>query len=137
MPSVPVQLMLKYDPPMISIVYHFEHKQNERFFHDIQVEKRLLETLNEEDLASHLYVTEAYYFNPKQIKRQQVRLSLPLIAPPHIVDQTPEEAQRGLCDQGSEQAAIAADSHSEQEPRADRAGAKEEELLPEEALHEL
>jgi hypothetical protein len=35
MPSVPVQLMLKYDPPMISIVYHFEHKQNERFFHDI------------------------------------------------------------------------------------------------------
>lgn len=83
MPSVPVQLMLKFDPPMISIVYHFEHKQNERFFHDIQVEKRLLETLNEEDLASHLYVTEAYYFNPKQIKRQQVRHSLPLIAPPH------------------------------------------------------
>ena len=78
MPSVPVQLMLKYDPPMISIVYHFEHKQNERFFHDIQVEKRLLETMNEEDLASHLYVTEAYYFNPKQIKRQQVRLPTPI-----------------------------------------------------------
>jgi hypothetical protein len=72
MPSVPVQLMLKYDPPKISIVYHFEHKQNERYYHDILIEKRLLESLSDEDLASHLYVTEAYYFNPKQIKRQQV-----------------------------------------------------------------
>ncbi len=97
MPSVPVQLMLKYDPPMISIVYHFEHTQNERFFHDIQVEKRLLETMNEEDLASHLYVTEAYYFNPKQIKRQQVRLPTTLTLSP-LVDQTPQEAQRGICD---------------------------------------
>jgi hypothetical protein len=70
MPSVPVQLMLKFDPPKISIVYHFEHKQNERYFHDIMIEKRLLESMSEEDLASHLYVTEAYYFNPKQIRRQ-------------------------------------------------------------------
>ena len=28
------------------------------------------ESMSEEDLASHLYVTEAYYFNPKQIRRQ-------------------------------------------------------------------
>jgi len=65
MPSVPVQLMLKYDPPKISIVYHFEQKQNERFYHDIMIEKRMLESMSEEDLASHLYVAEAYYFNPK------------------------------------------------------------------------
>lgn len=25
-----------------------------------------------EDVVSHLYVTEAYYFNPKQVKRNQL-----------------------------------------------------------------
>ena len=65
MPSVPVQLMLKYDPPKICIVYHFENKDNEKFYHDIVLEKRMLETMSDEDLTSHLYVTEAYYFNPK------------------------------------------------------------------------
>lgn len=70
MPSVPVQLMLKFDPPKISVVYHFESKPNEKFYHDIDIERRLLETLSDEDLTSHLYVSEAYYFNPKQIKRQ-------------------------------------------------------------------
>jgi hypothetical protein len=83
MPSVPVQLMLKYDPPKISIVYHFEHKPNERYYHDIVIERRLVENMSDEDLASHLYVTEAYYFNPKQIKRQQVTLlTLKYIAAP-------------------------------------------------------
>ncbi len=72
MPSVPVQLMLKFDPPKISLVYHFEHKEQDKFFHDIALERRMLETMSDEDLASHLYVTEAYYFNPKQIKRQQI-----------------------------------------------------------------
>lgn len=72
MPSVPVQLLLKFDPPMITIVYHFEEKEHDKYFHDILVEKRLLESLSEEDLTSHLYVTEAYYFNPKQIKRPQI-----------------------------------------------------------------
>lgn len=74
MPSVPVQLMLKYDPPKITIVYHFENKEHDKYFHDIMIEKRLLETMSEEDFASHLYISEAYYFNPKQIKRQQVSL---------------------------------------------------------------
>jgi len=64
--------MLKYDPPKITIVYHFEQKENERYYHDIMLERRMLETMTEEDMVSHLYVTEAYYFNPKQIKRQQV-----------------------------------------------------------------
>ena len=27
---------------------------------------------NNEDVVSHLYVTEAYYFNPKQVKRSQL-----------------------------------------------------------------
>jgi hypothetical protein len=76
MPSVPTQLMLKYDPPKITIVYHFEQRENERFYHDIPVERRLLETLSDDEITSHLYVTEAYYFNPKQIKRQQVSESI-------------------------------------------------------------
>jgi hypothetical protein len=65
--------MLKYDPPKITIVYHFEQKENERYYHDIMLERRMLETMTEEDMVSHLYVTEAYYFNPKQVKRQQVK----------------------------------------------------------------
>ncbi len=27
-PSVPTQLMIKYNPPKLTIVYHFEQKQN-------------------------------------------------------------------------------------------------------------
>lgn len=57
--------MIKYDPPTITIVYHFEKNDKDKFFHDIFVEKRMLENLSEEDIVSHLYVTEAYYFNPK------------------------------------------------------------------------
>lgn len=74
MPSVPVQLMLKYDPPKISVVYYFEQRENERFYHDILVERRMLESMTDDEIVSHLYITEAYYFNPKQIKRQQVTL---------------------------------------------------------------
>jgi hypothetical protein len=28
-PSVPTQLMVKYDPPKLTIVYHFEQKSND------------------------------------------------------------------------------------------------------------
>jgi len=79
MPSVPTQLMLKYDPPKITIVYHFEQREKERFYHEIMVERRMLETMSDDDITSHLYVTEAYYFNPKQIKRQQVRINIKII----------------------------------------------------------
>ncbi len=65
MPSVPTQLMLKFNPAKITIVYHFEKNDKEKFYHDIYVEKRMLETMNDEDIVSHLYISEAYYFNPK------------------------------------------------------------------------
>ena len=32
----------------------------------------MLMTRTTDDVVSHLYVTEAYYFNPKQIKRSQL-----------------------------------------------------------------
>lgn len=71
-PSVPTQLMLKYNPPKLTIVYHFEQKQNQQFYHDIFIDKDMLANKNTDEIVSHLYVTEAYYFNPKQIKRTQL-----------------------------------------------------------------
>ena len=68
-PSVPTQLMIKYNPPKITIVYHFEQRRNQQFYHDIMLERDMLCTRSTDDVVSHLYVTEAYYFNPKQIKR--------------------------------------------------------------------
>ena len=119
--------MLKYDPPKITIVYHFEQRENERFYHEILVEKRMLETMSDDEITSHLYVTEAYYFNPKQIKRQQVSaLSSSHILLDHASGQ---ETQRGVADEAAaEQWQVAG---------ADRAGAEEEELLLEEEIRQL
>lgn len=64
--------MIKYNPPKITIVYHFEQRSNEQFFHEIPVDQEMLRTKLVEDVVSHLYVTEAYYFNPKQVKRPQL-----------------------------------------------------------------
>ena len=41
-PSVPTQLLLKYNPPKLTITYHFEQKQNEQYYHDIHIDKKLL-----------------------------------------------------------------------------------------------
>ena len=73
MPSVPLQIMLKFDPPKMTIVYHFERNDRERFYHEIPIEKSMLESVDNEEICSHLFLSEAYYFNPKQIPRKQVR----------------------------------------------------------------
>jgi hypothetical protein len=65
LPSVPTQFLLKFNPPKITIVYHFVKNDREKFYHEICMERRMLETMNNEDLASHLFVAEAYYFDPK------------------------------------------------------------------------
>ena len=36
------------------------------------LDRDLLATKSADDVVSHLYVTEAYYFNPKQVKRSQL-----------------------------------------------------------------
>lgn len=64
--------MLKYDPPKMTIVYHFEERKNQQFYHDIVLDREMLATKSTEDVVSHLYLTEAYYFNPKQVKRTQL-----------------------------------------------------------------
>lgn len=45
-----------------------------------------------EDIVSHLYVSEAYYFNPKQVKRQQL-VKLVTMLQNSVVTQKPQ--QRG------------------------------------------
>jgi hypothetical protein len=65
MPSVPVQLMIKYNPPKLSLVYHFDNKPNDQYYHDIHLDAQMLQNNTTEDVVSHLFVTEAYYFNPK------------------------------------------------------------------------
>ena len=37
-PSVPTQLMLKYNPPKMTVVYHFEQRSNDQYFHDIPLD---------------------------------------------------------------------------------------------------
>ena len=56
----------------MTIVYHFEQRSNEQFFHDIAIDQHMLATHSTEDFVSHLYIAEAYYFNPKQVKRSQL-----------------------------------------------------------------
>ena len=73
--SVPVQVLLKYNPPKMTIVYHFENKENDQYYHDIMFDRRMLETEQVDDIVSHLYMSEGYYFNPKLLKRKQVSSS--------------------------------------------------------------
>ena len=70
--SVPVQVLLKYNPPKMTVVYHFENKENDQYYHDIMFDRQMLENEKVEDIASHLYMSEGYYFNPKMLKRKQV-----------------------------------------------------------------
>ena len=120
--------MLKYDPPKITIVYHFEQRENERFYHEILVERRMLETMSDDDITSHLYVTEAYYFNPKQIKRQQVRAFFQY-SHSYLDHAISLETQRGLANQ------VAIEQW--QVTGADRSRAEEEKLLLEETIRQL
>lgn len=75
MPSVPTKFLLKYNPPKITLIYHFENKEDEQYYHEMPIEPRMLESMNNEDIASHLFMSEVYYFNPKQIPRKQVTLA--------------------------------------------------------------
>jgi len=72
--------MIKYNPPKITIVYHFEQKRNQQFYHDIVLDYDMIMTKSTDEVVSHLYVTEAYYFNPKQIKRSQLLRLVGMIA---------------------------------------------------------
>ncbi|CDW74492.1 UNKNOWN [Stylonychia lemnae] len=72
MPSIPHQLLLKFNPPKITMIYHFENNDKEKYYHDIYVERRMLESMTDDEIATHLFISEDYYFNPKYLKRAQV-----------------------------------------------------------------
>jgi hypothetical protein len=63
---------MKIEPPTIAIVYHLENRKNERFIHEILLEKRMVETMDNKEIASHLFNSEPYYMNPKNISRPQI-----------------------------------------------------------------
>ncbi len=42
-PSVPTQLMIKYEPPKLTLVYHFERKSNDQFYHDMPLERSFVD----------------------------------------------------------------------------------------------
>ncbi len=71
-PSVPCQLLLKFNPPKMTLVYFFEQQPDSKFFHEILLDPDMLSKESVQDIVSHLYVTEAYYFNPKQVRRPQL-----------------------------------------------------------------
>lgn len=53
----------------MTIVYHFENRENDQYFHEITFDTNMLKTEKTEDIVSHLYMAESYYFNPKLLKR--------------------------------------------------------------------
>ena len=73
-PSIPYQVLLKFHPPKIVIIYYLDANEKEKFFHEIPIERRMLESVSEEDIANHLYISEDFYFNPSKLKRPQVRI---------------------------------------------------------------
>ena len=42
MPSVPVQVLLKFAPPKLTVVYHFDGKDNDQYYHDIHFDLSML-----------------------------------------------------------------------------------------------
>ena len=71
-PCVPIQAHLKFNPPKISLVYHFIDREKEQYFHDIEIDKKMLLSQTDEEICNFLYIYEPYYFDPKYIKRQSV-----------------------------------------------------------------
>lgn len=69
MPSVPTKLLLKYNPPKLTIQYYFENNSAEQYYHDIPLDTHMLLNNSDEEVVSQLYISEPYYFNPKQVKR--------------------------------------------------------------------
>jgi len=72
-PCVPERFLVKFSPPLIAVEYHFENSKNDKYFHEIYLEKHML-AQSEDEICTYLYVSEPYYFNQKYIKRTQVSL---------------------------------------------------------------
>lgn len=69
----------------MTIVYHFENKENDQYFHEITFDENMLRNEKTEDIVSHLYMAESYYFNPKLLKRHQVSIELSSLKFPLLI----------------------------------------------------
>lgn len=69
----------------MTIVYHFENKENDQYFHEITFDENMLRNEKTEDIVSHLYMAESYYFNPKLLKRHQVSIELSSLKFPFLI----------------------------------------------------
>lgn len=67
--SIPVQILVKFDPPGLTLIYHFEGREKEQFFHEIPLPEYRLKSETVEAITDYLFMYESYYFNPKTIKR--------------------------------------------------------------------
>ena len=56
LPPRPVKLLLKYSPPKLTIVYHFEKNEKEEYFHDVIISTEMLENKSDDEICSHLYM---------------------------------------------------------------------------------
>lgn len=65
MPSVPTKFLVKFNPPKITLIYYFEYKEHDQYYHEIPIDKKMIEGCDNEEITSHLFVSEAFYFNPK------------------------------------------------------------------------
>jgi hypothetical protein len=43
-PSVPTKIALRWSPPLMTLVYHFENKPDELYYHEIPIDKKMLES---------------------------------------------------------------------------------------------
>jgi hypothetical protein len=41
-PSVPCQLLLKFNPPKMTLVYFFEQQADSKFYHEIMIDPQML-----------------------------------------------------------------------------------------------
>jgi len=72
LPANPLKFCLKYDPPLIAIVYTLNQKNREKkYVHEIRVD--IKENSDIGKICDELCTREYVYLNPQKISKQQVR----------------------------------------------------------------
>ncbi len=69
-PANPIKFCLKYDPPIIAIVYQFLAK-TKKYVHEIRIDMK--DSTDIGKLCDELCARESAYLNPQKISKQQVQ----------------------------------------------------------------
>jgi hypothetical protein len=56
-PSVPCSLAIKFNPPLLALIYSFEHQKHKRYIHEIEIEPAMLCNHTTLDIVSYLYMS--------------------------------------------------------------------------------